>query len=201
MPVDDHMPGDEEIIRRILEGEVDLYGLLLDRYRDYVFGIVMNHVPEYDVEEIAHDVFVRAYRSLPACRSTDKFRRWLSKIAVRTCCDYWRKRYRSREQPISALGDGQRSMLEQFQTGMDHASRDDEASSHEAREILEWAMDRLSPEDRVVLELIHIEELPVREAADMLGWSTAKVKVRAFRSRKKLRKILESTLADRGGTR
>jgi RNA polymerase sigma-70 factor (ECF subfamily) len=192
----DHLPDDGEIIRRVLEGEVNAYELLLERYRVYVFGIVMNHVPEYDVEEVAHDAFVRAYRSLPSCKHTDRFRYWLSKIAVRTCHDYWRRRYRSRERPFSALDDGQKRWLEQIQAGTDHSASHDKASDYEARAIFEYAMARLSPEDRMVLELIHIEERPVREAADMLGWSVAKVKVRAFRSRRKLRKILETMLAD-----
>ena len=197
----DHLPDDDEIIRRVLEGDVDAYELLLERYREYVFGIVMNHVPRYDAEEVAHDVFVRAYRSLHACRDTGKFRYWLSKIAVRACYDSLRRRYRSRERTVGTLSDEQKRRLGKYQSDIAHASHDDETSSFEAREILEIAMDRLPPEDRMVLELIHIEERSVREAAGILGWSIANVKVRAFRSRKKLRKILETMLPDVGGTR
>ncbi|HUV37265.1 MAG TPA: RNA polymerase sigma factor [Patescibacteria group bacterium] len=201
MSADDNKPGDGEIIQRILDGEANAYELLLARYHDYVFGVVMNHVPKNAAGEVAHDAFVRAYLSLPMHKRTDRFRYWLSRITVRTCHDYWRKRYRSREQPFSTLDGAQKNWLEEFGTGKDRSSYNEEVSRHEAREVLEWAMDRLSPGDRMVLELIHIEERPVREAADMLGWSVANVKIRAFRSRKKLRKLLEKTLSERGGTR
>ncbi|MCK4550281.1 MAG: RNA polymerase, partial [Candidatus Krumholzibacteria bacterium] len=58
-------------------------------------------------------------------------------------------------------------------------------------DIMMRALDQISPADRAVIELVHLEERWVREAADLLGWSTANVKVRAHRARKKLRKILE----------
>ena len=60
----------------------------------------------------------------------------------------------------------------------------------EAREILEWALAKLGPEDRIVLELVYLEGLSVKEAAQQLGWSMANVKVRSFRSRKKLHQLL-----------
>jgi RNA polymerase sigma-70 factor (ECF subfamily) len=194
------IPGDEDIIRRILDGDVDAYELLLERYRDHVFGIVAAHVPGGEVGEVAHDVFVRAYQSLPSCKRRDRFRQWLSRIAVRTCCDFWRRRYRSREQPLSTLDEGVRSRLEESGALRHDSSFERERARGEARELLSWALDRLSPEDRMVLELIHIEERPVKEIAGLLGWSIANVKVRAFRSRRKLRAILGMLLADQGGT-
>ncbi len=66
----------------------------------------------------------------------------------------------------------------------------------EAREILDWALDRLSAEDRMVLELVYLEGLSVKEAAGQLGWSTANVKVRLFRSRKKLYSLLTGAITD-----
>jgi RNA polymerase sigma-70 factor (ECF subfamily) len=64
-------------------------------------------------------------------------------------------------------------------------------SQKEARELLDWALDRLSPEDRMVLELVYLDGLSGKEAANLLGWSVANVKIRSFRSRKKLQKLLE----------
>ncbi len=195
------IPGDGDIIKRILAGEVNAFELLLGRYRECVFGIVMNHVPEYNVEEVAHEVFVRAYRSLPTYRYKGEFKYWLSKIAVRTCYDYWRNRYRAHEQPLGTLDERQKNWIEKHAMEGYITAHDKTTSSSEARELLEWAMNRLSPEDRMVLELIHIEMHPVKEAAEMLGWSAANVKVRAFRARKKLRKILDTLLAEQGGKR
>jgi RNA polymerase sigma-70 factor (ECF subfamily) len=60
--------------------------------------------------------------------------------------------------------------------------------------LLDWALAKLSPEDRMVIELVYLEELSVKEAADLLGWSAANVKVRSFRSRKKLHSLISGLI-------
>ena len=191
-------PSDDEIIRRVLDGETNAFERLVERYRDHVFRIVTTHVRGDDVESVAHDAFVRAYLSLGTYGRRADFKHWLSRIALRASYDYWRERYRSRETPLASLGEDEAAWLEHVTADQAGRRSLDEASSREARELLARAMDRLSPEDRMVLELVHIEERPVKEAADLLGWSVANVKVRAFRSRKKLRSILEKMLEKRG---
>jgi len=190
-------PSDAEIIERVLDGDANVFELLVERYRDHVFGIVMKHVPAHEAENVAHEAFVRAYRALPSYRRESDVRRWLAAIAVRSSYDFWRERYRSREVPMSSLGEDEERRLETLSSAASARRADAEESSREARELLALALDRLSAEDRMVLELVHIEERPVREAAALLGWSAANVKVRAFRSRKRLRAILAKLLADR----
>ena len=68
----------------------------------------------------------------------------------------------------------------------------------EAGEVLEWALERLSPEDRTVLELIYLEGFSGKEVALQLGWSVANVKIRSFRSRRKLEKLLRNVLEGEG---
>jgi RNA polymerase sigma-70 factor (ECF subfamily) len=174
----------------VLAGDVDAFEHLIDRYRRYVFGIVMKHVPKDAAEEVAHDAFVRAYRSLPTFKGRSEFRHWLSRVATRTCYDFWRARYRTGEIPMSDLTEEQQNWLERVAADDAGESFERRATQVEARELLEWALAKLSAEDRMVVQLIHIEELPVREAAERLGWSFTNTKVRAFRSRRKLRKIL-----------
>jgi RNA polymerase sigma-70 factor (ECF subfamily) len=192
---------DVEIVNRVVHGDADAFECLMDRYQNHVCAIVGRRVPRMDVEEVAHDIFVRAYLSLPSYRAKGDFGSWLSRISVRACCDYWRERYRGRERPMSALTEDQMKWLERVTSEESMRAHADRASLGEAREILAWALDRLSAEDRAVLELVHIEERPVAEAAELLGWSVANVKVRAFRSRRRLRAILEKLIAKRGGTR
>ncbi len=189
---------DGEIVRRIVGGDVNAFECLLDRYRSLVFAIVMKHIPKNQAEEVAHDVFVRAYQSLPTYKHKSDLKYWLSRIALRTCYDYWRKEYRSREHPFSALTEDQLEWVDRAAAGRSSETYEDARSRNEARETLDWAMSRLAAQERIVLELVHIEERPVKEVADLLGWSAANVRVRAFRSRKKLRRILEK-LIDRQG--
>ncbi len=187
---------DNEIIRQVIEGNVDLFERLLTKYKGDVVTIVMKHVPNNNVEETAHEVFIRAYQSLPTFKAISGFKQWISSIAVRTCHDFWRAQYRSKELPISSLSEKHREWLETVMSDSSSRSYYEKGSRKEARELLDWALSKLSAEDRMVLALVYLEGLSVKEAAELLGWSVANVKVRSFRSRKKLRKLL-SKLSDK----
>lgn len=182
---------DGEIIDRVLGGEVDAFEELVDRYRGNVFESVSAHVPRRDVGEVAQEALVRAYLSLASYARAGDFRHWLRKIAVRASYDYWRDRHRRRETAEEGLGEEERRRVAREIADRSAASHERDRSAAEARSLLDWALARLSPEDRMVIELVHIEERPVREAADLLGWSAVNVKVRALRARRKLRAILE----------
>lgn len=181
---------DIEIVRRVLEGDVNAFGHLLKRYEEHVLRIVKRHIPYDQIEEIAQDVFVRAYQSIPTFRKESSFQQWLSTIAVRTCHDFWRKRYCSRDLPMSSLTERHHDWLEKAISDHSGMSFYEKGVQKEAKEVLDWALDQLSAGDRMVLELIYLEGLSGKEAAELLGWSLANVKVRALRSRRKLRKLL-----------
>ena len=181
---------DEEIVRQVLGGNVNAFESVILRHRVLVLRIVKKHVPEGAVEETAQEAFVRAYQALPTFKGTGAFSQWLSSIVVRTCYDYWRKAYRSREIPISALTERHSEWLEEVVSQRPEEAPDERESHIEAREILSWALGKLSAGDRMVLELIYLEGCSVQEAAELLGWSKANVKVRSFRARMKLEKLL-----------
>ena len=182
---------DLDIISEVLDGDTNRFEELIERHREHVFRIVGRRVPREDINEVAHDVFVRAWSSLASYRGESPFQWWLSKIAVRTCHDYWRDRYRSKESPMSSLDEEHADWLENTKAGEPETAFDRTESRMMARDVVMRALAHLSPADRAVIELVHLEERPVREAADLLGWSVANVKVRAHRSRKKLKKILD----------
>lgn len=190
METDSHSSADTEIIHQVLSGEVNAFERLLKRYQAHVLTIVKKHIPFDKVEEVAQDVFVRVYQSLPTFKGDDGFKKWLSTITMRTCYDFWRKHYRYPEIPLSSLSEKHKVWLEQATSNSSSQSFHERGSQEEAREILAWALDRLSPEDRMVLELVYLEGYSVKEAADLLGWSTVNVKVRSFRARKKLHTLI-----------
>lgn len=189
---------DCEIVVRVLQGSVNAYEALMLRYKDLVLRIVRRHVPSGDAEEITQDIFVRAYESLPSFKGQGVFRSWLSSIAVRTCYDYWRRAYRCREVPMTVLSDRHREWLEEVITGESESILHERDAQREAGDLLDWALARMSPENRMVLELVYLEGLSMREVADLLGWSMANVKVRAFRSRKKMERLLTGVVAGEG---
>ena len=191
MDTDSHSSADSEIVNQVVSGEVNAFEHLLKRYQAHVVRIVKRHIPFDKVEEVAQDVFVRTYQSLPTFKGDDGFKQWLSTITIRTCYDFWRKHYRYREIPLSSLSEKHQVWLEEATANSASQSFYQRDSQKEAREILDWALDKLSPEDRMVLELVYLEGYSIKEAAKLLGWSTVNVKVRSFRARKKLHKLIK----------
>lgn len=180
------MPEDLQIIERVLQGEVDCFAELMARYRHQVARIVSRHVPADRVEEIAQDVFIRAYTGLAGYSASVPFEHWVSGIAVRACYDFWRASKRDAT-PVSALSEEHDAWIERVLSADAGEQFQKETTRREAREVLQWALSRLSPENRLVLALVHLEGHSVGEAAKLLGWSVANVKVRAYRARQALR--------------
>ncbi|HPD60651.1 MAG TPA: sigma-70 family RNA polymerase sigma factor [Thermodesulfobacteriota bacterium] len=196
MPTHTAIVDDYDVVRRVIAGEINAFGVLVRKYQGHVLSVVGNHIPYNQAEEVAHDVFVKAYQSLLTFKFKGGFKQWLSAIAVRTCYDFWRKEYRSRETPMSCYSEEEQNIVKRALATQCMQATFQENSRKEASELLNKALDRLSPEDRMVLELVYLEALSIKEAAGLLGWSIANVKIRLFRSRKKLRKILKDFLED-----
>lgn len=188
---------DVDLIRRIRQGDTDRFADVIRRYQHHVLRIVGRRVPADHVEEIVHDVFVRAYFGLAQFSESVAIDHWLAGIAVRTCYDFWRARKRD-ELPVSALTDDHHRWMDQVLATQSDDQFRHQVRSQEAAEVLEWALRQLSPENRAVLTLVHLDGHSVREAASLLGWSVVNVKVRAHRARQALRKILSTGL--RGNT-
>jgi RNA polymerase sigma-70 factor (ECF subfamily) len=182
-----HVKNDALIIGEVLAGDIDVFEVLLSRYQDHVSQIVRKHVPWQNVPEVVHDTFIQAYQSLPSFRGTKPFKHWLAKIAIRRCHDFWREYYQRREVPVSAISAECRFWLEHLLS--DH-SLEEAKERLEARDLLNWALGQLSAVDRIVLTLIYLDECSLAEAAALLGWSIARVKIQSYRARHKLRKIL-----------
>jgi RNA polymerase sigma-70 factor, ECF subfamily len=189
-------PPDEEIIRRVLAGEVDLFVQLITRYQQHVGRIVAGHVRRDMVEEVAHDAFVRAYTSLRTFSFRVPFEHWLARIALRSCYDAWRTAAARKEVPLGGLGEEEQQWADRLLAAESGERFDDLVRQRETAELLHTALAQLSPENRMVVTLVHLEGHSVREAAKLLGWTSINVKVRAHRARQQLRKILEGELKE-----
>jgi len=181
---------DVEIVDRVMNGDINAFAHLMTRHKENVIKIVARHLPHQQVEETVQDVFVRAYQSLPTLKRKDGFKQWLATIARRTCHDFWRTRYRTQELPMSSLTDHHRSWLAQVIATESGEALFTKGRQKEAGELLDWGLAQLSADERMILELVHLEGLPGKEVARQLGLSVASVKVRAFRARHKLKKLL-----------
>lgn len=186
---------DADVIRSVLDGAVDGFELIVHRHKAKIGRIVASRVRPEDVEEIAHQTFVRAFNSLGSFGGKAPFENWLSKLAVHCCYDYWRVKKREDARHVHPGED------ENYQVWLDRVSaiandRDlaDVAQMEETRLALEQAMLRLDADERWLLESHYYEGMPLREAAMTLGWSLVKTKVKAMRARYKLRKSIDELI-------
>ena len=108
------------------------------------------------------------------------------RLAVRTCYDFLRGHQRNRETTFSELTEAEGDWLERFVK--DSSNADERADA--ARQLINRVMEQLSPPARMVITLLEIEDRSVKEIAGLTGWSVPLVKVRAFRARAEMRKIL-----------
>jgi RNA polymerase sigma-70 factor (ECF subfamily) len=195
-------PQDSEIIARVRNGEVNAFEILVHRYAPGVFRIVSRHVPREMAEELVQDAFVEAFQSLGSYSHKAPFSHWLSRVALRRCYSYWRSSHRrGAEIPMSRLSEESRNWMDRLLGARSREDFEAEAARSEAAEVLSCALDRLPAGDRMVLTLVHLEGHSVQEAADLLGWTVISIKVRAHRSRKKLRKIILDLIENRGSKR
>ncbi len=183
---------DIDIIDKILQGDINQFEQLVDKYKDKVFKLVSSHVPYDDIDEVANDVFFACYKSLASYRMDAPFVNWLSVIAVRTCKNFWRNKYRDMVVPISSFDID----IDYFVDNIDQASSpENELLNKELANKLSEALDVLKPSERMVINMLYVEGRSIAEIAELMEMSDSNVKVTAFRARKKLTDIINKDFA------
>ena len=187
---------EDELIRQTLKGDHDAFELLVRRFSPRVFNIIGSFFRRRDmIEDIAQEVFTKAFFSLASFTLGRSFEAWVAKIAVNACYDQLRAmRRRSENQTPQYAAEQEDDWLE---LQMLQAARDRHASAERQREAADTAerlLTKLDPEDRVVLVLMDRDGYSVSEISEMTGWGQSKVKVRAFRARRVLRAAMKRLL-------
>jgi RNA polymerase sigma-70 factor (ECF subfamily) len=182
---------DMEIIARVTEGEIDMFELLVERYSPLVFAIAGKRVPPQDAAYVAQTAFVAAWRSLPDYKGRRPFGNWLSVIAMRSCCDYWRQRGAAKNQTVGApAGIDMQDFLEHAGAERSVSGHESETRRADAAELVNWLLEQLKPEDRLLMDMVYLQRRPLKEAAEALDWSIAKTKIRAMRARHRMRLLI-----------
>lgn len=175
---------DEALVAATLAGDDSAFAELVRRHRRRVFASAARFArDDHQLDDICQEVFIRAFRHLGKYRGDAPFEHWLARITVSACYDFLRRERRVREQVA----------FDAIEFEIRDVSIDSAIAAGRARELLAYAMRRLAPDEQLIITLCEIEERPVREVAELTGWSESNVKVRAFRARQSLKKILESS--------
>ena len=185
---------DADLIAAVLKGDAASFEPLVEKYSPRIFATARRYARrESEVEDIVQEVWLKAYQKLASFRGDAPFEHWLMRLAVRTCYDFLRGHQRNREATFSDLTEPEEDWLEHFGSQPDSASEQADA----ARQLIERIMEQLSPPARLIITLLEIEDRSVKEISQLTGWSVPLVKVRAFRARAEMRKVLARIATDK----
>lgn len=170
---------DKAVVRRVLSGETEAFGALVERYGQTIHQQMRNYSRDPSVcEELAHDVFVKAFLNLGKYRGDAPFRNWLSRIATFTGYAHWRSlKGKKKEVEFSEERD---QPPEDARSG----GRDPEQAKQLAYDLLATLPDN----DRIVLTLAYLEGCSHDEIAERLGWRKSFIAMRIFKAKGRLRK-------------
>ena len=180
-------PTEAELIEAVKRGDTASFEPLVKKYLPRVFATARRYARREDeVEDIVQEIWVKAFQKLGSFRGEAPFEHWLMRLAVRTCYDSLRTHQRNREKTFSELTEPEQDWLDRFVKDPDSA--DENAAA--ARLLVDRVLEKLSPAARLIITLLEIEDRSVKEIAALTGWSVPLVKVRAFRARAEMRKVL-----------
>jgi len=172
-------------IKRILEGETNLFSFFLGRYSRPVHSLIIRIIPaREDAEELTQDTFLKAFRKLDSFKGDCSFSTWLYRIAYNTAVSATRKKKRV----FPAFEDAGLDQIPDEAVDLLLEKEDDE----NRLQLLEAAIDRLNPEDKTLITLFYMEEKSISEVASVLQLTTDNVKVKLYRVRKKLFVMINS---------
>ncbi|MGH9452423.1 MAG: sigma-70 family RNA polymerase sigma factor [Terriglobia bacterium] len=178
-----------EWVKSAQRGDREAFGLLVQQHQRRIFSLVFNLVRRPDeVEDLAQEVFIKAYRAIRSYNFRASFAAWISRIAVNHCYDYLRRERSSKVSYYWQISEDTQRAIEA------HAGVKEQESLEErtaARELARRLLERAPADDRVVLVLKEIEGRPVEEIARILNLNPSTVKVRLHRARKRMLEDLQ----------
>ena len=186
---------DLDLARQAQEGDESAFAEIVRRYSPRVFSVASRFFRQRTlVEEAAQEVFLKAYTQLGSFEGRGSFEGWLTRIATNTCLNIVRSAKRRPEFSVSDLSDDEQNWLEQQSAG-DGGEPASVENIVVATDLADRLLSVLSPEDQQALLMIDGEQASIKEVAEATGWSESKVKVRAFRARRKVRETMDKLLS------
>ena len=183
-----------ELIAAVLAGDSASFEPLIVKYNPRVFATARRYARrESETEDIVQEVWLKAFHKLKSFRGEAPFEHWLMRMAVRTCYDFLRGHQRNRESSFSEISEPEEDWLDRFVADPGSAPENADA----AKLLIDRVLEKLSPEARLIIQLLEIEDRSVKEIAELTGWSVPLVKVRAFRARGEMKKILSRMTKDK----
>lgn len=178
---------DQVYINKILNGDTNAFTVLVDRYKDLVFTLALRMVKNREeAEEVSQDTFIKVYNSLNRFKGDSKFSTWIYRVAYNTCLDRLKKN--KRQEYTVAIDEYTEHQVKTLENALDALEE------QEKQLAIKKCLEMLPSEDSFILTLYYFEELSLDEISKITGLKPNNVKVKLFRSRKKLATILKQHL-------
>ena len=178
---------DQVYINKILNGNTNAFTVLVYRYKDLVFTLALRMVKNREeAEEVSQDTFIKVYISLNRFKGDSKFSTWIYRVAYNTCLDRLKKN--NRQEYTVAIDEYTEHQVKTLENALDALEE------QEKQLAIKKCLEMLPSEDSFILTLYYFEELSLDEISKITGLKPNNVKVKLFRSRKKLATILKQHL-------
>ena len=178
---------DQHYIKLIIGGDINALAILVDRYKSLVFTLSLKMLASREeAEEVSQDVFIKVYKSLSDFKTESKFSTWLYRITYNTCLD--RLRTTKRTAYLVAVEDFEAQEVTTLMNALDTIEE------KERKQMIQKCLDLLPAEDNFLLTLYYFQENSLKEISKIMGINENNVKIKLFRSRRKLAGILKTQL-------
>ena len=178
---------DQHYINLVMKGDTNAFAVLVDRYKDMVFTLSLKMLKgREEAEEVSQDTFLKIYKSLNKFNGESKFSTWIYKVAFNTCLD--RLKRNKRLQPFAGLDEFTEPEALSLMNILESIE------DKERKQMIQDCMHSLPGEDSFLLTLYYFEEQSMDEIAKIIGITPNNVKIRLYRSRKKLASLLKDRL-------
>lgn len=187
-------PDDRILVERCQAGELDAYEILVGRYRQRVYSLAYGMLRnEQDAVDLSQETFVKAWQAIRGFKKNASFYTWLYRITTNLCIDFVRKRDRRPTVPFEEAVDPD-SDVDVEVAPSSQPSPSEEVRRKELREQIDAALQELSAEHRVVIQLREYEGLDYAEIAKVVGCQIGTVMSRLHYARKHLQKLLKEVI-------
>ena len=168
---------------------------LVDHLYPLVIKIVRSHLPRrQDEEDVMQDILMKLFVKLDQYNGVVPIGHWVSKIALNHCYNLLRAQRNRPDWRMADLSSEHSDVLESIATDPDRDPHPAEAIG--AREIIHELMARLKPRERLLVQLLEIEDRTIEEVRQLTGWSAVLIRVGAHRARKKLNRLYRELKAE-----
>jgi RNA polymerase sigma-70 factor, ECF subfamily len=191
-----------DLAHRARDGDESAFAEIMRRYSPRVFYVASRFFRERTlVEDAAQEVFLKAFTQLESFEGRGSLEGWITRIATNTCLNMIRGSKRRPELTTSDLTEDESNWLDDKLANVATERYRSSERSMVAADLADRVLRTLSPDDQLVLKLIDGEELSVNDVVKLTGWSESKVKVTAFRARRRMREAVEKLLGRKAGTK